>query len=142
MKDFIVGSSQVQAGAAAGASAVLLILRCLSRADLEHLVAACREHRVTPLLECHDERELERALEIDGAVLGINNRDLGTLAIDRGCAQRLLPRVPTDRVVVAESGYATAADTQPLRGLADAVLIGSALMQSDDPAVLLAEITR
>jgi indole-3-glycerol phosphate synthase len=140
MKDFVVDPLQVGEAARLGASAVLLILRCLSDGELDELVSACAAHRLTPLLECHRESEIEKALSHPNAVLGVNNRDLETLGIDRGIAPRLLARVPADRVAVAESGYESAREADEVRGLADAVLVGSALMRRPDPETLIREI--
>lgn len=140
MKDFVVDPAQVREAAYRGASAVLLIVRCLSPQELTELAHAASELDLTPFVECHDARDLERALDIENAVIGVNNRDLDTLEIDRGLAVRLLPEIPDDRVVVAESGYVTADDVRDVRGVADAVLIGSALMKLDDPAPLIHQI--
>jgi indole-3-glycerol phosphate synthase len=140
MKDFVVDPAQVREAAYRGASAVLFIVRCLSPVELTELAQAASELGLTPLVECHDASEIERALDIESAVIGVNNRDLDTLEIDRDLATRLLPEVPDDRVVVAESGYLTADDVRGVRGVADAVLIGSALMKLDDPAPLIEEI--
>lgn len=137
MKDFVVDPAQVREAARLGASAVLLIVRCLSRDDLDELVSSCEHYRLTPLVECHSVDEVARALSFDSSVLGVNNRDLETLEIDLGLAPRLLSEIPRERVVVAESGYRTAEDVRALRGLADAVLVGSALMKHPDPAALI-----
>jgi indole-3-glycerol phosphate synthase len=142
MKDFVVDPAQVREAARLGARAVLLILRCLSKSDLDELVSACARYGLTPLLECHDVSEIESALAHDAAVIGANNRDLETLAIDRTLAPRLLAEVPRERLAVAESGYETAEDVRSVRGLADAVLIGSALMKARDPGALIEEIRR
>jgi indole-3-glycerol phosphate synthase len=142
MKDFVVDPAQVREAARIGASAVLLIVRCLSRSELDELVSACSHYRLTPLVECRSEDEIEVASGFDSAVLGVNNRDLETLEIDTALAPRLLAAVPLARVVVAESGYASARDVSAIEGLADAVLIGSALMRHEDPARLIEEIRR
>lgn len=142
MKDFVVASVQVELAAALGAAAVLLIVRCLARDQLMDLAQACTAHGLTPLVECHNEAEIELALRIDGAVIGVNNRDLDTLALDLDRAPRLLRRVPADRICVAESGYQEPADVDAVRGLADAVLIGTALMQRADASAFIAEVTR
>jgi indole-3-glycerol phosphate synthase len=140
MKDFVVDPAQVREAARLGARAVLLILRCLSDSDLDELVSACAHYRLTPLLECHRAAEIERALRHDAAVIGANNRNLETLEIDRTLAPRLLAGIPRDRVAVAESGYERAEDVRGLRGIADAVLVGGALMRHEDPATLIREI--
>lgn len=137
MKDFVVEPAQVREAAHRGASAVLLIVRCLEEPQLDELAALAGELGLTPLVECHDRNELDRALEVEGAVIGVNNRDLETLDIDRTLAPRLLSEMPKDRVVVAESGYHAPDDVRDVRGLADAVLIGSALMKLDDPGSLI-----
>jgi len=140
MKDFVVDPAQVREAARLGARAVLLVLRCLSDADLDELVSACAHYHLTAFLECHRASEIERALSHDAAVIGANNRDLETLEIDRMLAPRLLSEVPRDRVAVAESGYEKAEDVRDLGSLADAVLVGGALMRHEHPAALIREI--
>lgn len=140
MKDFVVDPAQVREAARRGARAVLLIVRCLDRAELGELVSCCDHYHLTPLVECHSEQEVEEAMRFDGVVTGVNNRDLDTLEIHRSLAPRLLASIPTDRVVVAESGYESGTDVAEIRGLADAVLVGSALMKLDDPKRLIEEI--
>jgi indole-3-glycerol phosphate synthase len=142
MKDFVVHPAQVRAAARLGARAVLLIVRCLDPSELRELASACRHYGLVPLVECHGESEIEYGLMIEEAVLGINNRNLDTLEIDRSSALRLLGNIPKDRVVVAESGYEEPEHVEEIRGLADAVLIGSALMKRDDPAQFLLEVMR
>lgn len=140
MKDFVVHPAQVREAAFRGARGALLIARCLSSAELEELASACRDYGLTPLVECHRAEEVERALDLEQAVIGVNNRDLDTLEIDRGLARTLLADIPTERVTVAESGYESAEDVKDVRGLADAVLVGSALMKRADPGRLIREL--
>ena len=140
MKDFVVSPAQVRMAASLGASAVLLIVRCLEKNELADLAALCDNLGLTPLIECHDEEEVAVALEIDNAVIGVNNRNLSTLQVDRDLAPRMLAGIPADRIAVAESGYQDPVQVEPLRGLADAVLIGTALMRSADPAAFIAEV--
>jgi indole-3-glycerol phosphate synthase len=142
MKDFVVDLAQVLSAARLGAGAVLLIARCLSETELDELAMACCQYGLAPFVECHDRKEIERALAIEEAVVGINNRNLETMTIDRRIATELLRFVPKDRVVVAESGYERPEDTEEIRGLADAVLIGSALMKSDRPEAFIREVSR
>lgn len=134
-KDFLVRPEQVHESVAHSASAVLLIARCLPGAQLSELADACAQGDAEMLIECHDEADLERALPFASAMIGINNRDLDTLQLDRGVFLRLARLVPNDRVVVAESGYTDPAQLHELHGLADAVLIGTALMRSSGAAV-------
>lgn len=137
MKDFVVDPAQIRAGWAAGASAVLLIVRCLDETRLHRLYEEARSLGLDALVEVHDAAELDRALALEGAIVGINNRDLDTLDTDRRRAAALLPRVPPGRIAVAESGYVEPAHLAELRGRADAVLIGTALMRAPDPAAFL-----
>lgn len=140
MKDFVVTPAQVALAARLGASAVLLIARCLPGDELGRLVAASEAAGLTPFVECHTAAEVERALAHPRVVIGINNRDLDTLTIDLGRARALLARMPSDRVAVAESGYDTPAAIRALRGHANAALVGSALMRAPDPAAFLREV--
>jgi len=142
MKDFVIDPAQIRVAAGLGARAVLLIVRCLSPSQLGELAEACRRYGLVPLVECHDADEVTRALDASNAVIGVNNRNLDTLAIDRSLAPRLLREIPRDRVVVAESGYEQPAETKELCGLADAVLIGSALMKRDAPEDFIREVIR
>ncbi len=141
MKDFIVDPAQIRAGWAAGASAVLLIVRCLDDARLRRLHREARSLGLDALVEVHDAAELERALALEDAIVGINNRDLDTLRTDRRRARDLLPRVPAGRIAVAESGYLEPEHLAELRGRADAVLIGTALMRAADPSAFLRAAT-
>ncbi|HSF15861.1 MAG TPA: indole-3-glycerol-phosphate synthase [Vicinamibacteria bacterium] len=142
MKDFVVDPVQVRHAASLGARGVLLIVRCLSKAQLRELACASRENGLTALVECHDEAQVELAISLDDVVIGVNNRDLDTLDVDIGVAPRLLARVPPDRVTVAESGYATETDVRNLHGLADAVLVGTALMRCSAPRELIEAMRR
>lgn len=140
MKDFVVSPAQVRTAASLGASAVLLIVRCLARNELADLAALCDDYQLTPLIECHDREEVAVALEIDNAVIGVNNRNLSTLKVDLDLAPQVLAELPAERIAVAESGYEIPVQVEPLRGLANAVLIGTSLMRSDDPSAFIAEV--
>ncbi len=134
-KDFIVDRLQLLQARVAGASAALLIVRALGPGRLEALAAEARAIGLEVLLEVRDERELARALTVEHAVIGVNNRNLETLVIDDAVSARLLPMVPADRVAVFESGVADRDGV--LRAAAcgaDAVLVGSALSASADGA--------
>jgi len=134
-KDFIVDELQLLEARAAGASAVLLIVRALETQRLRDLARAAREVGLETLVEAHSETELEQALGVGASVVGVNSRDLDTLAVDLAVAERVLPLVPAGVPAVAESGVRSVADVERLaRAGADAVLVGSALSRADDPA--------
>jgi indole-3-glycerol phosphate synthase len=140
-KDFLVEPYQLYEAAAAGADAVLLIVAALDPEDLDHLYEEAREIDLDVVLEVHDEGELETALEIDADVLGINNRNLDDFSVDVATTFALMPDVPAGKTVVSESGIA---DREQLAELArvgvDAVLIGEALMRTEDPAAAVREL--
>jgi indole-3-glycerol phosphate synthase len=140
-KDFILSEEQIFEARAAGASAVLLIVRALERPRLRELLRLARGLELDVLVEVHDERELDGALEADATIVGVNSRDLDTFRIDTDAAWTLLARVPPDRIAVAESGMSAVADVEraALAG-ADAVLIGTALSGADDPGALVREL--
>jgi indole-3-glycerol phosphate synthase len=126
---------------AAGAGAVLLIVRALPSVRLAQLLACAREWGLEALVEVHTGTELEAALEASAGVIGINSRDLDTFQIDIDSAWELLGRIPADRVAVAESGMASAADVARAGAAgADAVLIGTALSAAPAPGPLIAEL--
>src|SRR5690606_32212360 len=121
---------------AAGADAVLLIVRILDDAALADLLSLSRELGLSALVEVHDERELDRALEAGAEVVGVNNRDLATFRTDLAVTERLAARVPADRILVAESGIRAAADVDRMGAAgADAVLVGESLMRESDPGL-------
>jgi indole-3-glycerol phosphate synthase/phosphoribosylanthranilate isomerase len=125
----------------AGADAVLLLLRDLDDATAARLLARAGELGMDALVEAHDDDELQRAMQLDAPIIGINARDLATFEIDRRRQLELVARAPRDRIVVAESGVHTRAQgaAAELAG-ADAILVGSALMRAGDPAAKLREL--
>jgi len=132
-KDFIVDPYQLVESLAAGADAILLIVAALPEAELRALHSEALARGLSALVEVHDERELERALALEPRVIGINNRDLTTFAVDGRRTFALLPRIPADTLVVAESGFSTRRELDELaRAGASAVLVGEALMRADD----------
>lgn len=135
-KDFVVHPAMLREAADYGASAALLMVSVLGEAVGEYLEMA-HHLGLDALVEVHDERELDIALGSGARILGVNNRDLTTLNIDLAVSPRLIRRARGagfGGVLVAESGYRTAADLGPVRGLADAVLVGSSLARSGDLA--------
>ena len=136
-KDFIVDALQVVEARALGAAAVLLIARPLPPDVLCGLAAAARDVGVETLVEVRDEGELETAVAARADVIGVNNRNLESLAIDPAVSERLIPLVPADRPAVYESGVAERADVERAAACgADAVLVGSVLSGAAAPAEL------
>jgi indole-3-glycerol phosphate synthase len=141
-KDFVLHEDQVLEARAAGAAAVLLIVRALPDARLAALLGAATDLALDALVEVHDAAELDRALAAGATLLGVNSRDLDTFTIDVAAAWRVLASVPADRIAVAESGMATAGDVERAAASgADAVLIGTALSAAPDPEGLLRRLT-
>ena len=134
-KDFVVDAIQLPLLRAAGADIVLLLAVLHPARRLARLVAAAHDLGLEALVEVHDARELDRALATTARLIGLNNRDLRTLEVDVERAGRLRELVPDDRLVIAESGVRSAAIVARWRALGfDGVLVGEALVRSDDPA--------
>ena len=139
-KDFIFDPYQLYEARAFGADAVLLIVAILPDALLQELLWLAEELNLSTLVEIHDHAELQRAVRSGARVLGINNRDLRTFRTTLATTEELLPAVPSDAVVVAESGIETPADIERLERLGvGAFLIGEAFMRAPDPGARLAE---
>jgi indole-3-glycerol phosphate synthase len=153
-KDFLVDPYQVLEARAAGAGGVLLIVRMLSRSQMLQLLDAAADHGLFVLLEAFDLDDLHAAREllaartprsaagaVDEVLVGINSRDLQTLEVVPQRFEALAPHLPRDRPGVAESGVASAADAVRMKRLGFRLaLIGTALMNHDDPQQLLREI--
>jgi indole-3-glycerol phosphate synthase len=136
-KDFVLDELQIWEARAAGADAVLLIVRILEDARLAGLLDLARELRMGALVEVHDEPELERALGAGAAVIGVNNRDLDTFRTDLEVTTRLAPLVPGGRILVGESGIRDAGDVDRLGDTGvDAVLVGETLMRGAGVAAI------
>jgi len=133
-KDFVLAAEQLWEARAAGASAVLLIVRILEDGALRALQELTGELGMAALVEVHDAAELDRALRAGARVVGVNNRDLDTLAVDPERSVQLAVRVPGECVLVGESGVQGVQDVVRLaQAGVDAVLVGEALMRSRDP---------
>ena len=134
-KDFIFDPYQVYESCAYGADALLLIVAILSSEQLQELLSLSHSLGLQCLVEVHDEAELESAIQGGAKIIGINNRNLGTLSVDLTITKRLRPLVPADRIVVSESGIKDRADVEMLREWGvDAILVGEALAAADDVA--------
>ena len=140
-KDFIVDEYQLAEARAAGADAVLLIVAALDARRLRALLLAADGAGLATLVEVHDARELDAAVQAGARVVGVNSRNLRTLDVDLGVCERLAPQVPADIVAVAESGVRTADDISRLRAAGfRAFLIGERLMTAADPAGMLTSL--
>ena len=142
-KGFFSTEEHLRTAKESGADAVLLLLRDLDDDQARTLLGLAADLGLDTLVEAHDAAELERALALDARVVGVNARDLATFEIDRAAQLELVARIPDDRIAIAESGIHTRAQgaAAELAG-ADAILVGSALMQAPDPAAKLADLLR
>jgi indole-3-glycerol phosphate synthase len=140
-KDFILDPIQICEARIAGADAVLLIAAALPPKQLSSLFETTVGLGMTPVVEVHHEAELARVLELNPRIVGINNRNLGTLQVDLETFVRLRPLIPQGTLVVAESGISGPEDIAMLREAgADAFLIGTTLMRSHDPGAALRQL--
>jgi indole-3-glycerol phosphate synthase len=141
-KDFHVDPIQLLEAKAIGASAALLIVRALSPKAFGEMMSVATELGLETLVEIRDEEELARALEVGATMIGINNRNLETLAIEPGTSERLLGLIPKSVIGIAESGVSMPADVERLaRAGADAVLVGSSVSAAADPASAVRELS-
>ena len=131
-KDFIVDPRQVAEARVHGADAVLVILAMLDNDEAASIMAETQRFAIDVIVEVHDDVELDRALALGAGIVGINNRDLRTLKTDLAVTQRLVARIPADRLVISESGIRDRSDVERLAPTVDAFLVGSSLMASDD----------
>lgn len=143
-KDFIIDEVQLYESRANGADAVLLIAAALpDDKHLSDLHALALDLGLTPLVEVHDVVEAERALRLNGVrLIGINNRNLATFEVSLQTTERIRPMIPSDIVVVAESGIFTASDVERLvKANVDAILVGEALVTSEDIGAKVRELS-
>ena len=140
-KDFIIDASQIREAFFYGADAILLIARILSQQQLAEYLALSREFGMASLTEVHSEDDLEKAVAASAEIIGINNRDLDSFEVDMQSTFKLAPLIPDHCVRVSESGIAGENDIKALltTGI-QAVLVGSTLMRSKDPAMMTQKI--
>jgi indole-3-glycerol phosphate synthase len=140
-KDFTFDEYQLFEAVESGADAVLLIVAGLSDGRLDALLERANELDLDCLVEVHTAEDLERALDLDPDLIGINNRNLRDLSVDTDRARELITDIPAGKAVVAESGYSSREDMIGLSELGvDAVLIGEALMRPPDPEAALRDL--
>ncbi len=140
-KDFLIDPFQVYQARVAGADAVLLVAECLPGEKLDELYHLSLELGMTPLVELYDEENLPRVLELGARLIGINNRNLRTFVTSLDHTLKLIARIPSDRVVVSESGIHRPEHLQQLRQAGvRAVLVGEHLMRQPDVAQAVREL--
>lgn len=140
-KDFILDPYQVIEARAYGADAILLILSLLSESQCAELVTAAREYGLETLVEVHTTEELKRALELPFSLIGVNNRNLNSFSVDLSTTEKLITAVPSEAVIVSESGIRNRQDIERLSKLGiDAVLVGETLMREQDVGGTLSDL--
>lgn len=139
-KDFLVDEYHIYEARALGADCVLLIVSALETTKLKELNTLAHEIGLDVLVEVHDERELDIALELPNKLIGINNRNLHTFDVTLDTTYQLLDKIGNDRIVVTESGILAPADVKAMRdNNVHAFLVGEAFMRADDPGQALAQ---
>jgi len=142
-KDFIFDPYQVYESRAFGADALLLVAAILSQRELKELIILSHSLGLKCLVEVHNKSEMERAIISEAEIIGINNRDLNTFAVDINTTRRLRPLVPEEKIVVSESGIKSKRDIEKLENWrVDAVLVGEALVTANDVRAKMKELLR
>lgn len=130
-KDFFIDPIQIYQAKAWGASCILLIAKILDRTQLREFQSLAEDLGMAALVEVHDVEDLEKALAADARIIGINNRDLRSFAVDLNTTVRLRSLIPNDRLVISESGIRSPQDLIPLQGIGiDGILVGEMFMRS------------
>jgi indole-3-glycerol phosphate synthase len=140
-KDFILDEYQLLEARLFGADAVLLIARILEVEELTQLILSAQKIGLDALVEIHSEEELDKVLQTPAEIIGINNRNLDTLKIDLNTSLMLAPKIPRDKVIVAESGITSAAEIEKFTGVVDGVLIGTGILGAENIEEKLVELT-
>lgn len=134
-KDFIIDPVQIYEAAVAGADAILLIVAALEQTQLVELLDVANAHQLDVLMEVHDLAELERALDTEAQIIGVNNRNLRTFEVNLATTQELAQELPPDVILVSESGIKTREDARKVQKWgANAILVGESLMRAGDVA--------
>ena len=140
-KDFTVDEYMIYEAKVLGAAAVLLICAILTREQIRDYLQLCDGLGLSALVEIHDAREAEMALQAGARIVGVNNRNLKDFSVDTGNSRRLRAQIPRDVLFVSESGVRDGSDVAGLRELgADGVLVGETLMRARDKKAALAEL--
>ena len=140
-KDFICDLYQIYESRAYGSDSLLLIVAMLQLEELKELIGISHELDMSCVVEVHNETEVEIALKSGARIIGINNRELTTFTVDLSTTERLKPLIPSDRIVISESGINSRSDIERLQRVgADAVLIGESLMSAPDISAKMKEL--
>jgi indole-3-glycerol phosphate synthase len=140
-KDFILEEVQIYEASCAGADAILLIVAALEQERLERLLAVATDLHLDVLVEVHTMEEMDRALDTNAQIIGINNRNLATFQVDLKTTEELSEEVPSDVILVSESGIKTREDTRRvLEAGCNAILVGETLMRADDVHGMVEEL--
>ncbi|MCF6155599.1 MAG: indole-3-glycerol phosphate synthase TrpC [Candidatus Brocadia sp.] len=140
-KDFIIDTYQIYEARSAGADAILLIAALLSEEEIQSFLRLARELGMDCLVEIHSETELQKVLQTNATIIGINNRDLTTFKTDLGTTLRLRPMIPDEKIIISESGIKSREDVKRLTDIGvHAILVGETLMKSDDIPTKLHEL--
>jgi len=143
MKDFIVEPLQIERGIAAGADAVLLLASLLNARTMREFLSRIHQHGCDALVEVHDERELDVAIEAGAEIIGVNNRDLRDFSVSLETSERLSLLIPREAVRVSESGIRSAADVERLLAAGfDALLVGESLLRQHDRTAAVRALAR
>lgn len=142
-KDFLFDPYQVYEARAYGADCILIVMACVTDEEARELTRAAHDLGMDILAEVHDEAELARALPLETRLVGINNRDLRTFKVSLDVCERLAPKIPKDRIIVAESGISTHQDVLYLHAHGiPAILVGESLMRQKDVAAAARALLR
>ena len=131
-KDFIIDEYQIYEARFYGADALLLIASILSLDEINNFINTAKSMNMNCLVEVHNEEELSKVLNSKAEIIGINNRNLGTLEIDLNTTLRLMNKIPSDKIVVSESGIKGNEYVQKIKNKVNAILVGSQFMNSPD----------
>ena len=138
-KDFIVDEIQINESVVAGADAILLIVAALTQSELVHLLEVAEKCQLDVLVEVHDGEELERALDTEARIIGVNNRNLKSFIVDLETTERLSDEIPDGIIFISESGIKTPEDARRVfEAGANGILVGESLMRADDPGEAIA----